>query len=238
MLEQYKSENVLFIDVETVPISRSFDLLDEEMQMLWTKQSKRISYDDETPAELYDRAGICAEFGKIVCVSVGGITIKNGERYFKVKSFYGDDEKSILQEFAQVLNIFSSKGDNFLCGHNVKEFDFPFICRRMIINGVKLPSILDVSAKKPWEIQFIDTMELWKFGDFKYRTSLALLTKILGIPTPKDDIDGSEVAQVYYEENNIERIVHYCEKDVLATAQLFLRFKNEPLIKEDNIIKR
>ncbi|ASB48580.1 3'-5' exonuclease [Alkalitalea saponilacus] len=237
MLDQYKVENVLFVDIETVPQYPGFQDLDVDFQQLWEKKSSYFRKEDQTPADVYERAGIYAEFGKIVCISAGIVFSKNGERFFKAKSFAGHDEKLLLTEFGQMLTAFTSEKDRNICGHNVKEFDIPFIARRMIINGVSLPAELDVAGKKPWEVKFIDTLDLWKFGDYKHYTSLALLTKILNIPTPKDDIDGSQVASVYYEENNLERIAVYCEKDVFATAQLFLRFKGEPLIKQENFIR-
>ncbi len=237
MLKDYLVENIMFIDIETVPQHPTFHDLDEEMQDLWAKKSKWFIKDDQTIEEVYERAGIYAEFGKIICISAGISFLKNNELFFKVKSFFNDNEKELLEEFGQMLSTFTKDPKNQICGHNVKEFDFPYIARRMIINSVELPVVLDVAGKKPWEIKFIDTLDLWKFGDYKHYTSLALLTKIMGIPTPKDDIDGSQVAEVYYKEKDLQRIVIYCEKDVFATAQLFLRFKGEPLIKEENLIR-
>jgi 3'-5' exonuclease len=237
MLEQIAVEDTLFIDIETVPEQACFGDLDEDFQGLWDKKSARFRLDDQQPAEVYERAGIYAEFGKIVCISVGGVFRKEGERFFKAKSFYGDDEKLLLEAFSKVLCAFTSDPGHHICGHNVREFDFPFIARRMLIKGVPLPPVLDVAGKKPWEVKFLDTLDLWKFGDFKHYTSLALLTKVLGIPTPKDDIDGSQVAHVYYVEKDIERIALYCEKDILATAQLFLRLKGEALIRASNFLR-
>lgn len=235
MLEQYRPEDLLFIDIETVPALSAFELMSEPMQELWDKKSLYFRKEDQTPAEVYERAGIYAEFGKIICISVGIILQRNGQRFFRVKSFYGDDEKIVLIEFGKMLAAFSADTAKNICGHNVKEFDLPYICRRMLIHGLKIPAILDVAGKKPWEVKFVDTLELWKFGDYKHFTSLNLLTNIFNIPSPKDDIDGSQVAKVYYEEKNVERIAIYCEKDVLATAQLFLRFKGEALIEPPNV---
>jgi len=220
----------MYIDIETVPQHSSFDQLDQKMQEFWQRKSSRISKEDVSPEEDYGRAGIYSEFGKIVCISAGIIKLENGERTLRVKSFYGHDEVQLLKDFSAALISFTSHPGANICGHNVKEFDFPYIARRMVINGLPLPEILDVAGKKPWEVKFIDTLDLWKFGDFKHYTSLNLLTHILGIPSPKDDIDGSQVAAVYYEENDVERIAKYCEKDVLATTQLFLRLKGEPLL--------
>ena len=205
------------------------------MQALWEKKSKHFRSADQTAGDVYERAGIYSEFGKIICISVGLIKDKNPFG-LRLKSFYGKDEKSLLSDFSDMLTKFSKTNrEALLCAHNGKEFDFPYIARRMIINGLIIPEILDNAGKKPWEIKLLDTMDLWKFGDYKNYTSLDLLTSILGIPTPKDDIDGSMVAGIYYNENDLERIVRYCEKDVLAIAQVLLRFMNLPRLANDNI---
>jgi 3'-5' exonuclease len=234
MLENIVPDEVLFLDIETVPQQSSFDGLDEGYQRLWEKKSSFFRQADESAADVYNRAGIYAEFGKIICISTGYMYFNNGEFHFRVKSFYGDDEKALLTDFAQMVNTFLRKKNIYLCAHNGKEFDFPYIARRMLINGICLPIVLDVAGRKPWEVNFIDTLELWKFGDYKNYTSLDLLTKIFGIPSPKDDIDGSMVANVYWKEKNLQRIVMYCEKDVLAIAQLFRRYRGEDLIKQEN----
>lgn len=235
MLENFRVEDILFLDIETVPYAPSMAMLDPAMQVLWDKKSKLFRNPDQSADEAYERAGIYSEFGKIICISVGLIKEKNPYS-FRIKSFYGDDEKALLTEFSGMLSKFSrSDKDAQLCAHNGKEFDFPYIARRMIINKLVIPEILDNAGKKPWEVKLLDTMDLWKFGDYKNYTSLDLLTTVLGIPTPKDDIDGSMVARVYYEEKDLQRIVHYCEKDVLAIAQILLRFKNLPGISEDRI---
>jgi uncharacterized protein YprB with RNaseH-like and TPR domain len=234
MLETIVPDEVLFLDIETVPQQSSFDSLDEGFQRLWEKKSSFIRQSDENAADVYNRAGIYAEFGKIICISTGYLYCSNGEFHFRVKSFYGDDEKALLTDFAQMINVFITKKSIYLCAHNGKEFDFPYIARRMLINGISLPIVLDVAGRKPWEVNFIDTLDLWKFGDYKNYTSLDLLTKIFGISSPKDDIDGSMVADVYWKEKNLQRIVMYCEKDVLAIAQLFRRYRGEDLIKQEN----
>ncbi|TRX72307.1 3'-5' exonuclease [Carboxylicivirga sp. M1479] len=233
MLDNIKVEDIMFLDIETVPQESSFDNVDPVIQELWDKKSTYFRQDDESPADVYGRAGIYAEFGQIVCISVGVISARGGKRIFRVKSFAGDNEKVLLEDFGQMLNNFARDIHKNICGHNAREFDFPFIARRMLIHGVKLPAILDVAGKKPWEVKFLDTMDMWKFGDYKHYTSLNLLTTIFNIPSPKDDIDGSQVAAVFYEENDVERIARYCEKDVLATAQLFLRFKGEDLLDDE-----
>jgi uncharacterized protein YprB with RNaseH-like and TPR domain len=230
MLENIKLSNVLFLDVETVPVVYKYGDLDETMRPLW--DSKFRFQQAETPETLYNKAGVYAEFAKVICISVGFFN----EGCFRVKSFSGDNEKQVLQDFAELLNQHYNRKDHLLCAHNGKEFDFPFLCRRMLINGVKLPKTLNIAGKKPWEINHIDTMELWKFGDYKNFTSLNLLAAIFNIPTPKDDISGSDVARVYWEEKNLERIVTYCQKDVLTVAQLFLRFKGDALIEDKNIV--
>ena len=224
---------ILFLDIETVSQKKTFDELEERMQKLWAHKAEQIGKGDEeaTPESLYERAAIYAEFGKIVCISVGFF---NGNR-FRLKSFYSHDEKALLAEFADMLNKHYDSPYAQLCAHNGKEFDFPYIARRMMINGIQIPKILQVAGKKPWETNFIDTMELWKFGDYKTFTSLDLLCAILDIPTPKDDINGSEVGRVYWQENDLERIKTYCQKDVLAIAQLMRRYNYLPLIPDDRV---
>ena len=235
MLKTINLQNILFLDIETVPEHESFFDLDDEKQHLFDLKTQYQRKDDYTPDEFYERAGIWAEFGKIVCISVGYFAFKNGERQFRTTSFYGD-EKKLLIDFSNLLNTHFNLPQHVLCGHNAKEFDFPFIARRMIINGVDIPEKLNLFGKKPWEIAHLDTMEMWKFGDYKHFSSVRLLTKVLNIPSPKDDIDGSEVAEVYYKEKDIDRIVIYCEKDVVAVAQIFLRFRNESILVEDEIL--
>jgi hypothetical protein len=235
MLDKVRPEDVLFLDIETVPDSPSYELLDPVMKSLWEKKSKHFRLPEQTAGDVYDRAGIYAEFGKIICISVG--FIKDNNPYgLRLKSYYGVNEKTILSDFSLMLSkISKSNRETLLCAHNGKEFDFPYLGRRMIINGVIIPELLDNAGKKPWEVKLLDTMDLWKFGDYKNYTSLDLLTSVLGIPTPKDDIDGSMVAGIYYVEKDIERIVRYCEKDVIAIAQVLLRFMNKPLISSDRI---
>jgi DNA polymerase elongation subunit (family B) len=229
-------ENILFLDIETVPETEFYNDLTEEKQELFALKTQYQRKEEISPEEFYDRAGIWAEFGKIVCISVGYfINFKSKDRKFRVTSFFGDEVK-ILQDFKSLLDKHFNKSPHVLCAHNGKEFDFPYIARRMIIKQIELPEKLNLFGKKPWEIAHLDTMDLWKFGDYKHYTSLKLLTSILGIPSPKDDINGSEVGAVYYKEKNIQRIVTYCEKDTIAIAQLLLRFNNEPLIEELNIV--
>jgi DNA polymerase elongation subunit (family B) len=237
MLESIPLSKILVLDIETVPQYPSYQSMSEKWQKLWDKKAQFLKKNEEDTAEtIYPRAGIYAEFGKIICVSAG-IFIRSGNFWqFKVKSFYGDDEKILLGEFIQMLQKFNTTNDQLLCGHNAKEFDFPYLCRRMLINGLEIPSLLNIAGKKPWEVQHIDTMDLWKFGDFKSFTSLELLAATFDIPTPKDDIDGSMVWSVYWKDKGLERIKTYCQKDVLTTAQLLLSFKGEKLIDEGDVI--
>lgn len=236
------AEKILFLDIETVPSNGDFNELPKRLQELWeTKVEKTRARmpdrytEDQSIADIYmSDAAIFAEFGKVVCISVGYIYEVEGEAHFKLKSFYNDDEAVLLNNFASLLNHWD-KPDRTLCGHNIKEFDIPYIARRMLINGIQLPQILNIAGKKPWEVQFLDTLELWKFGDFKNFTSLNLLTAVFDIPTPKDDIDGSMVGKVYYETGDLKRIATYCEKDVLATAQVFLKIKGKDIIQEECI---
>jgi len=236
MLSEIKIKNVLFLDIETVPCSPSFDDLDTTFQALWAEKTAWQRKEEYTPAEFYKiKAGVMAEFAKIICISVGYLFNEKNENHFRIKSFYGDDEKQIITDFNKLLNSQFSKKQHQLCAHNGKEFDFPFIARRTLINGLKLPVLLDIAGKKPWEVNHLDTMELWKFGDYKHYTSIKLLAALFNIPTPKDDIDRSQVAGVYWNDKDLERIKKYCQKDTLTVAQLILKYKGEELILENNI---
>lgn len=229
--------NILFLDIETVPQQPSYKELPDEWKKLWELKAQYLirNKEDETCDSIYPRAGIYAEFGKIICISCGFIQGAGGSKKIILKSFAGDDEKKLLYEFAEMLKKWTADGSKFLCAHNGKEFDFPYLCRRMVVNQVPVPSILNISGKKPWEVNHLDTMDLWKFGDFKSYTSLNLLAHTLGIQTPKDDIDGSVVWEVYWKEKNLQRIITYCQKDVVTVAQILLRMDGELLIREENI---
>ncbi|MDR1552539.1 MAG: 3'-5' exonuclease [Prevotellaceae bacterium] len=220
-----KVENILFLDIETTPQYKCFSDVPKNIQDLWIKKMSAVMKPDEDAEQIYQRAGIWAEFGKIICISAGFIHKKNDKNVLRIKSFYGNDEKKIISEFSENLEKFSEmhKHNIRLCAHNGKEFDFPYIARRMLINKIKLPKVLNVGGKKPWEVPFLDTMELWRFGDYKNYTSLNLLATLFDIESPKDDIDGSMVADVYYNQNDIERIARYCEKDTFTVALLYLR---------------
>lgn len=227
-LQKINPKNILFLDIETVPQSSNWKGVKVEMQELWAKKTQHQRKDEISAEEYYEeRAGIISEFGKIICISCGIIV---NEEEFKVKSFYGEDEKKILMNFNEMLREEYFTNQLILCAHNGKEFDFPYMARRMVIHQIELPAVLQLQGKKPWEIPHLDTMELWKFGDYKHFTSISLLAEVLGISTPKDDIDGSQVAKVYYEDQDLERIKIYCEKDVFTVAQIFRKFRYESLL--------
>ena len=231
-LKNIHPEKILFLDIETAPQYPEYKAIPENFKKLWDHKAKYLLKEGQAPADVYRSAGIYSEFGKIICITVGMFSAKA----FRLKSFSGEDEKAMLEEFAALLNKHYNTEEHFLCAHNGKEFDFPFIARRMLINGVKVPRILDNAGKKPWDVKLLDTMELWKYGDYKNYTSLNLLAEIFGIPSPKDDIDGSMIWKVYWEDKDIERILKYNRKDVLTVAQVFLKFKGENLIEEKNIV--
>lgn len=233
MLENIDLQQILVLDIETVPQYPSFEELPVDFQELWEQKTRFQRKDGESPSDFYARGGILAEFGKIICISVGIFSKKNKNISLRVKSFYGDEEKVVLQSFIALLK---TQADSLvLCAHNGKEFDFPYLCRRILINGLQMPTQLNLHGKKPWEIMHLDTMELWKFGDFKNYTSLKLLAAVFNIPSPKDDIDGSMVNGVYWKENDLERIRVYCEKDVITTARILLRFKSLPILSDEDI---
>lgn len=236
MLNNIDIHNILFLDIETVPMVSSYDDMPVAMKKHWIRKAELIKKSEGDTAEtLFNRAGIYAEFGKIICISVGFIKNIDQHDIIRIKSFYGDDEKLILQEFIALLKEHFNKKENLLCAHNGKEFDYPYIARRILINGLEIPSILDLTTKKPWENPHLDTMELWKFGDYKNYTSLDLLAAVFDIPSPKADISGADVAGVYWNEKDLQRIITYCQNDVLTVAQLFLRYQGKPLLTSKEI---
>ena len=235
MLHKLNLNDILFLDIETVPLHEQYSELSAETQMLWEEKTRYQRKEEFSAEEFYDRAGIWAEFGKVVCISVGYFSFRHQQRTFRVTSFTGE-EKNLLEDFSRLVNEHFSRPNKLFCAHNGKEFDFPYISRRMIINGIEIPQKLQLFGKKPWEIPHLDTMEMWKFGDYKHYTSLKLLAHILGIPSPKDDIDGSEVRNVFYNEGDIDRIATYCEKDTITVAQILLRFRNDTLLDDDEIL--
>jgi len=246
MLENLNLPDVLFLDIETVSEQPDYEKLDETFQYLWKLKCRSIlkQYDEEITqeqaAELYpEKAGIFAEFGKIVCISVGIMVWNATEKEYqlRLKSFADHDEKKLLEDFNKLIEqYYKNPNKHFLCGHNLREFDVPYMCRRMVKHQMLLPKMLDLAGKKPWETKYLlDTLELWKFGDYKNYTSLKLLAAVMGFPSPKDDIDGSEVGRVYWNEDDLERIAVYCEKDVLAVVQLVLKYKRMEVLGESQI---
>lgn len=232
MLNNLNISSILFLDIETVPQFANYLEVPETLRSLWDHKTERLKQEEtDTPEKLYESAGIYAEFGRIICISVG--YFHDGK--FRLKSFTGHDEKLLLEEFAQTLGKNFFKSNRLLCAHNGKEFDFPYIARRMLINQVPLPAILDHSGKKPWEVPHLDTMELWRFGDYKNYTSLELLAYVFGIPTPKGDIKGRDVGKVYWQDKDLERIKRYCEKDVVTIARLFLCYRCEKIFSDSMI---
>lgn len=230
--------HILFLDVETVPITAQYSELSNEARQLWADKSRLFKQNEgNDPASLYERAGIYAEFGKIICISVGFLHNQGGMREFHLRSYAGDNEKQLLQDFATMLAAWDKSG-RYLCGHNIREFDVPYICRRMLIHGIHLPPMLDIGGLKPWEVRHLDTLQLWKFGDYKHYTSLNLLAWCFGIPSPKGDIDGSDVARVYYEEKDMARIQSYCERDVVTVARLYLKLVQGGEIAEEQLVLR
>jgi len=233
MINPQQIQKILFLDIETVSEAPEFSELETDWQSLWAEKT-RFQRQEESPEDYYPkRAAIMAEFGKIVCISCGFFSLQNGQWEFRIKSFYGDEEYELLENFRELL----SRLHGFrLCAHNGKEFDFPYLSRRMLKHGIPLPGQLDNAGKKPWEIPHVDTMELWKFGDFKNFTSLKLLAALFGIPTPKDDIDGSMVGSVYWQDNDLERIKIYCEKDVITLAKVFNKIVQSKLPEDFELI--
>lgn len=230
-------EDLLLLDIETVSQYPSYDQMPEQWQHLWADKVTHYISEAETPESFYPkRAAILAEFGKIICISMGYLKNENGQLKFRVRSFSGHDEKTILKDFIKAVTQWQQVKRNMsFCGHNVKEFDLPYICRRLLVNEMNIPHYLDFQRMKPWETNILDTMQFWKFGDFKNFISLNLLAACLGVASPKNDIDGSMVGSVYWKENDLPRIVHYCERDVVTVAQIILRMKNLPQLKDEEI---
>lgn len=239
-------KQILFLDIETVPIQAEFSSLTEGLQKEWirkTKTFKTNSTEEPMPEALFaERAGVFSEFAKVVCIGFGSLHLHEGNWRLRLKAITQSDENKLLKEFCEVVTRFSDYyPDLKFCGHNIKEFDIPFLCRRMLINGIGLPNCMQISGKKPWEINHQDTLELWKFGDYKNYTSLSLLAEVLGIPSPKDDMDGSMVGDAYWKDGDLPRIAKYCLQDVLTSAKVYLRLKGitdivpEPVFVNDTI---
>lgn len=239
-MQHIRLENLLLIDIETVPVSRDFASLPEIWQQLWTQKTERSLPENTSAAEYYgQRAGVMAEFSKIICISIGYFHVSQADKkmQLRIKSFAGDDEPALLKDFLSTVKQMEAVNKHWsFAGHNIKEFDIPFICRRLLINSISIPHNLDFQNMKPWETNLVDTFQYWRFGDYKNFTSLNLLAACLNVPSPKDDIDGSMVAAVYYEEKNLPRIVTYCQKDVVTVANIVLRFKNMELLTEEQVV--
>lgn len=231
-------ENLFFLDIETVSGYQHYELMNDEWKELWTEKIYKSLPENITAEEYYPkRAAIMAEFAKVICISFGYIKIENGKMQLRIKSIYSHDEKEILLKFIDTICQLQAKKNNWcFTGHNIKEFDIPFLCRRILVNNISIPDCFNFQAMKPWDVPLLDTLHLWRFGDFKHYTSLKLLAATLGVPSPKDDIDGSRVGDVYWNEKDLKRIAEYCQKDVATVANVVLRFKNLPLLSEDQIV--
>jgi 3'-5' exonuclease len=226
-LSDSELNKVIFLDIETVPQQKEFDSLSDDQKKLWEQKAKFDSAyksGEISLSDTYQRAGIYAEFGKIVCISFGYVVTEKGQRELRIKSISDKEEKNLLSKLLKLIQGFDK--ETLLCAHNGKEFDYPYICRRLLINGLKIPQLLDLQNKKSWEVKHLDTMELWKFGDYKHYTSLDLLANIFNIESSKKEMDGSMVGKVYYEENNLKKIVEYCELDVWVLANVFLKLNS------------
>jgi DNA polymerase elongation subunit (family B) len=219
-------KNLLFLDIETVSQTTDYVNLDERLKKQWARKTSFIKKDSDKSDEMlfHERAGIYAEFGKVIVIGMAYFHEEGEEIQLRTKALSGDDEKDLLKQFKSILVKMSP--DLRLCAHNGKEFDFPYLSRRMLINGIPLPTALNISGKKPWDINHLDTMDMWKFGDWKNYTSLDLLATIFGIESSKTDMDGSMVNAVYHEEKNLEKIAAYCIQDVVVTAKLFTKLQS------------
>ncbi|QNF34239.1 ribonuclease H-like domain-containing protein [Adhaeribacter swui] len=237
MFAQLKLEDLLFIDIETVPGQANFADLDERFQELWAKKSRQLAKIEPDPADIYERAGLHAEFGQIVCISIGILRETSAGHYtLRLKSFANTKEKELLLELCELLNTKFTGKSHCLCGHNIKEFDIPYLCRRMLVNDICIPKLVDCTGLKPWEVPHLDTLHLWRFGDSRSYVSLDLLAALFKIPSPKTEMDGSDVARVFYEECDLLKISRYCEQDVVTVAQLLLRFKSLPMLQPEDIL--
>ncbi len=231
--------DLLMVDIETVPQQPEYAQLPDSWKNLWNDKISKTVPENYSPDDSYlQKAGILAEFGKVVCISTGYFTLnENKTLTLRLKSIYGHNEKDLLRSFIELVDKLHRHNKNFeFAGHNIREFDIPYLCRRMLINNIQLPVYLQLHGAKPWDVKMVDTLQWWKFGDYKNYVSLNLLANVLGIPTSKTDIDGSMVQHVYYKENNLPRIVEYCQRDVVVVANIVLRFKNIPLLNEADII--
>lgn len=235
MLDYLAPEELLFLDIETVPEYDAFSRLPEALQPLFLKKTERLRLADDTDeAHYFNTAGIYAEFGKVICITMGALQRDGNSYLLNLKTLADHQERPLLEAFLQVAASEKNSKKKF-CGHNIREFDIPYLCRRMLIQGMNLPALLDLSGKKPWEVPLIDTLQLWSFGDKKHYTSLKLLALLLGIDSPKEDIEGKDVGRIYWQEKDLPRIAAYCERDVITVAQVILRFKGLPPLPPEQI---
>lgn len=238
MIAKMPLENFLIIDIETVSERMNYDGLSSEWQHLWEEKVYRSIPENTAVTEYYpQRAGVMAEFAKVVCISIGYFKRGREGNQFRVKSIFGEDELELLKQFISTVDQLEAANKHWsFTGHNIKEFDIPFLCRRLLINGMAIPPYLDFQNMKPWETNMVDTFQYWRFGDYKNYTSLKLLAAALNVPSPKDDIDGSMVGNVYWKEKDLQRIAVYCQKDIVTVANIILRFKHLPLLTEEQVI--
>ena len=229
--------DILFLDIETVAATSNYDSLAERLKIQWARKASffKQKSDDATDESLYhERAGIYAEFGRVIVIGMGKFAENDGgEMILKTKVLADHNEFNLLSAFKAILDKMDPGAR--LCAHNGKEFDFPYLSRRMLVHSLALPSQLNLSGRKPWEIPHIDTLDMWKFGDHKNYTSLDLLAALFNLPTSKGLMDGSQVNAVYYNEQDLEKISAYCLGDVVAVAQLYLRLKGFGTIDPQNI---
>ena len=233
----YELSKIIFLDIETVPQYVSYEEISSDFKHIWNKKASFIDSERSAEELYFEKAGIYAEYGKVIVISLGFFSQTSEKLCFRTKSLYGHDEKKLLAEFQALISEKFKHPSYRFCAHNGKEFDYPYLCRRMIINQINIPPILQLMGKKPWQVEHLDTLELWKFGDYKHYTSLQTLTTIFGIESSKEDIDGSQVAQVYYHENGLERISRYCTNDVIATARVYLSYHHLGELKTEDIVE-
>lgn len=243
-----------FVDTETIPGYKDFNDMPEELARMYERKfGHELANNDPDKFDNFEdhyraRAALYPEFGKIVCLVIGVIFVddKDKQEKLKLKTLCGRHEDKLLAEAAPIIDKFDS-----LVGHNSKEFDFPYLCKRFYVHGIQLPQILNIAGKKPWEVSLIDTMELWRFGSFKGSTSLELFAHCLGLPSPKQDMTGADVAKVYYEMFDhmkdgelpfeaesaaIQKIGKYCQGDVVTLANCYRKLKYQSVIASENVI--
>lgn len=232
-------KHILFLDIETVSCVGNYQELDDALKSLWDRKAATLKKSDQEKSTdlLFEKAAIYAEFGKVIVIGLGVVSFdEQAIPKLRVKALQGHDEKTLLQSFKQVLATGFQQDSMRLCAHNGKEFDFPYLCRRMLVHGISLPPALNMAGKKPWEVTHLDTMEMWKFGDRKSFTSLHLLSTLFGIASSKECMEGSDVNHYYYNLKDLNKIATYCLQDVVVTAQLFFRMHCWPLIQPESII--